>query len=83
MGKFPSKYQCKFSKGYNAHHGLLAMTEKLKNAMDNGNVSEALLTDLSKAFDCLPHDLLIAKLNSYGFDLTALNLIHIYLTKQK
>ena len=34
-------------------------------------------------FDCFPHDLIIAKLNSYGFDLRALNLIHNYLTKRK
>ena len=51
--------------------------------MDNGNVFGALLTDFSKAFDCLLHDLIIAKLNSYGFNLTALNFIHNYLTKQK
>ena len=51
--------------------------------MDNGNVFGALLTDISKAFGCLPHDLIIAKLNSYDFNLTALNLIHNYLTKRK
>ena len=51
--------------------------------MNNGNASGAFLTDISKAFDCLPHDLKIAKLNSYGFNLTALNLIYNYLTKQK
>ena len=50
---------------------------------DNGNVFAAPLMDLSKAFDCLPHELIIAKLNSYGFNLTALNLIHNYLTKRK
>ena len=55
------------------------MIEKWKKAEDNGNVSGALLTDLSKTFDSLPHDLIIAKLNSYGLDLTALNLIHNYL----
>ena len=54
-----------------------------KKAVDNGNVFGALLTDLSKAFDCLPHDFIIAKLNSYGFSLIALNLIHNYLTKRK
>ena len=51
--------------------------------MDNRNVFGPLLTDLSKVFDCLAHDLIIAKLNSYGFNLTALNLIHNYLTKRK
>ena len=34
-------------------------------------------------FDCLSHDFIIAKLNSHGFNLTALNLIHNYLTKRK
>ena len=42
--------------GYNAQHCLLAMTEKWKKAVDNENVFGALLTDLSKAFGCLPHD---------------------------
>ena len=39
----------------------------------------AILTNLSKAFDCISHDLLIAKLNAYGFDHNALNVIHDYL----
>ena len=43
----------------------------------------ALLTDLSKAFDCLNHELLIAKLNAYGFTLPALKLIHNYLSNRK
>ena len=42
-----------------------------------------LLNDLSKAFDCLNHDLLIVKLNAYGFSLTALRLIHDYLLSRK
>ena len=48
-----------------------------------GKVFGALLTDLSKTFDCLDHELLIAKLNSYGFSLTALRLIHDYLSHRK
>ena len=68
IDKFLSKHQCVFRKGYNAQHCLLAMIEKWKKAVDNGNVFGALLTDLSKAFDCLPHDLIIAKLNSYGLN---------------
>ena len=43
----------------------------------------ALLTDLSKAFDCLPHDLLVAKLYAYGFDLKSVTLVHSYLTGRK
>ena len=48
-----------------------------------GKVFAALLTDLSKTFDCLDHELLIAKLNSYGFSPTALRLIHDYLSHRK
>ena len=59
------------------------MIEKWKKAVDNGNVFGAILTDLSRASDCLPHDLIFAKLNSYGLDLTALNLIHNYFAKRK
>ena len=46
-------------------------------------VFAALLTNISKAFDCIPHDLLIAKLAAYGFDTNALNLIHNYLSNRK
>ena len=41
------------------------------------------LTNLSKAFDCLDHELLIAKLNAYGFGLPALRLINNYLSHRK
>ena len=43
----------------------------------------ALLTDLSKAFDCLSHKLIIDKLNAYGFSPTALKLIHDYLSNKQ
>ena len=56
-----SRYQCGFRKGFSAQHFLLRMIEKWRKYLDNGKVT-ALLTDLSKAFDCLTHDLLIAKL---------------------
>ena len=51
------------------------MLEKWKRSVNNRKTLRALLTDLSKAFDCLDHELLIAKLNSYGFSLTALKLL--------
>ena len=68
-----SKYQCEFRRGYNAQHCLVSLIEKWKKSVDNGGAFGALLTDLSKAFDCLPHELLIAKLDAYGFDKSSLN----------
>ena len=74
-----SKFQCGFRKGYSAQHCLLAMIEKWKSADDNKKTFGALL----KAFDCLNHDLLLAKLNSYGFSLPALRMIQSYLSNRK
>ena len=51
--------------------------------MDQGGVCGALLTDLSKAFDCLVNDLLITKLEAYGFTYESLKLIKSYLTEKK
>ena len=64
-------------------HSLLAMIEKWKTAFDNEGVFTAILTDLSKAFDCIPQDLIIAKLTAYGFDTNALKQIHDYLSNRK
>ena len=55
------------------------MLEKFKEAIDRGNQFGALLTDLSKAFDCIDHKLLIAKLSEYGVSSSALNVISSYL----
>ena len=51
--------------------------------VDQGLEFGALLTDLSKAFDCLPHSLLLAKLSAHGFDMTALRFINNYLRNLK
>ena len=81
--KFLSDQQCGFRKGYSTQHCLLNLLEKWKNSVDKGKSFGALLTDLSKAFDCLDHELLTAKLNAYGFTLPALRLIHDYLSNRK
>ena len=80
--QFLSKYQCGFRKGFSAQHSLLPMLEKWKSAADNNKVFGALLSDLSKAFDCLSHDLLIAKLSAYGFSMAALRLVQNYLSNR-
>ena len=77
--KIFSKNQCGSRKGFNTQHILLAIIEKMKAWRDNKQFCAAILTDLSKAFDCICYDLLIAKLNAYGFDKKALKLIYDYL----
>ena len=70
-----SKWQCGFRKGFSTQHYLLVMTEKWRKCLDKGDISGAILTDLSKAFDCILHDLLIAKLAAYGFDYQSLRIM--------
>ena len=55
-----SIFQCGFRKKYSTQHALIAMTEKTRKIPDKGGTFDALLTDLSKAFDCMTHDLFIA-----------------------
>ena len=78
-----SKYQYGFRKDFSTQQCLLTLLEKWKNAVDKGKMFGALLTDHFKAFDCLNHELLIAKLNAYGFTLPVLKLIHNYLSNRK
>ena len=74
-----SKFQCGFRKGFSTQNCLLYIIENWKESLDQGGHYGTLLTDLSKAFDCIMHDLLIAKLQAYGFDNDSLNFICNYL----
>ena len=58
------------------------MIEKWRKSFDSGGAFGALLTDLSKAFGCLHHELLTTKLHAYGVDIPS-QLLHSYLTKPK
>ena len=64
-----SKFQCDFKKGYSTEDCLLAMIVNCEKALNQGKEYSALLMDLFKAFDCLPHDIIAAKLHAYGFRL--------------
>ena len=81
--KYFSPSLCGFRKGYNAQHCLIILIENWKAAIDNSKNAGAVLTDLSKAFDSLSHELLLAKLDAYGFDESSLNFIHSYLANRK
>ena len=78
-----SKFQFGFRKGYGTQHCLLLMLEIWKGASDNDKAFGVLLTDLWKGFDCLGHDLLIAKLHTYGLDIDSLNVLQDYLSNRK
>ena len=51
--------------------------------LDEGGETQTVLADLSKTFDCIDHNLLIAKLNAYGFEKEPINFIYCYLVKCK
>ena len=78
-----SKAQCSFRKGYSSQNTTIAMIEKWRRNLDQGGIWGVLFTDLSKAFDCLVHDFLIAKLEIYDFTYESLKLINSYLLTEK
>jgi len=83
MDKF-SPFLCGFRKGYNTQHALIRLLENWRELLDKGEIIGTVLCDLSKAFDTLPHDLIIAKLEAYGFGPKSLKMIHSFLSdKQK
>ena len=73
-----SSILCGFRKGYNAQYAIVRVLEKWKSSLDNGENIGAILMDLSKAFDCIRHDLLLAKLDAYGFSLESKCLIYSF-----
>ena len=78
-----SKFQCGSSKGFSAQHCILTMLKKWKTAVENKRSFGVFLTELSKAFNCFPYDLLLAKLNANGFSLPALRREQSYLSNRK
>ena len=62
---------------------LSSFNDRWKKAVDSNKVFGAILTDLSKVFDCICHDLLVAKLHAYGLSLPALKMIQDYLLNRK
>ena len=77
--RFFSKFLSGFRQRYSCQTSLLRMIEDWKSELDNGNIIRTVDIDLSKAFDSLPHGLLIAKLHAYGIDLSSCKLLASYL----
>ena len=78
-----SPYLCGYRKGFSAQHALISLIEHWRSTLDRKGYAGAVLMDLSKAFDCINHELLLAKLNAYGFSIEAIKLIKSYLSNRK
>ena len=70
------------SKSYSARRYQMVMLEKFKKSRDKGEEFGALITDVSKAVDCIDHNLLITKLSWYGVTPKSLKLIFSYLSNR-
>ena len=78
-----SNLLCGFRKGHSTQHALLRLLKRWQACLDKNEIVGTILMDLSKAYDCLNHELLIAKLQAYGIGGPALLLIYDYLKKRK
>ena len=80
---FLNELLCGFLKEHVAQHALLKLLQAWQKEPDNMGIIEIILMDLSKAYDYLPHNLLIAKLGEYGLDRSSLSLLMEYLNSRK
>ena len=72
-----------FCKAHPTQHALFKPFQKWQNDLDSGRFIGTILMELSKVYDCLPRDLLIAKLEAYGLDNSSLNFLLDYLSFRK
>ena len=77
-----SPYLCGYRKGFSAQHALVSLIEKWKASLDKKSFGGAVLMDLSKAFDTINHELLIAKLHAYGLHKESLKVFLNYLSNR-
>ena len=82
MNSYLTPYLCGYRKRFSTQQALLSLIEKWKIVLDSKGYGGAVLMDLSKAFDTINHDLLIAKLHAYGFSKESLKLIKSYLSNR-
>ena len=79
MENFLSPYLCGYRKNFNTQQALLALIENWKKVLDNKGFRRAVVTNLFKAYGTINHDLLVAKLHTYGFSNDNLKLLYSYL----
>ena len=74
-----SPYLSAYRKHYSCHTALPRLLEELRTALDSKKHAAMVDIDLSKAFDCLPHELLLSKLKAYGLSENSVKFLASYL----
>ena len=83
MNNLFSPFISAYRESYNTQHLFIRLIKEWRKNLDNNYFIGAVLMDLSKSFDCIPHDLVIAKLAAYGFDKNMICYIYSYLKSRK
>ena len=83
MENFLNQLLCGFRKAHSTQHALFRLIQSWQKELDESGFVGTILMDLSKAYDCLPHDLMVAKLEAYGISKEGLQLISDYLSYRK
>ena len=82
VDNFLSKFIPAYRESYSSNHVLIRFIKNWKKSLDQKKFVGAVLMDLSKAFDSIPHDLLIAKMHAYGFSINAVTFFYLYLKRR-
>ena len=83
LDKYFSPFISVYRKSYSTQQVLIRLLEEWREKLDKNFIVGAVLMDLPEAFDCIPHDLIIAKLTAYGFKRETFRLIYFYLKGRK
>ena len=74
MNNFLNELLCGIRRAHSIQHALFKLLQAWQKELDNSGFIGTIIMDLPKAYDCLPHDLLIARLGAYGLDRSTLQL---------
>ena len=83
MNNLFSPFISTYRESYNTQHVLIRLIEEWRKNLDNDYYIETVLMYLSKAFDCIPLDLVISKLGAYGFEKDMIHQVYSYLISRK